>query len=47
MVGQVFEVYEIDQHGQAWVEAVSLDGDQSTETHSLGLESHEMLVVEA
>jgi hypothetical protein len=42
MLGQVFEVYEIDPYGRAWVEKWwHLSPDQSI-SHSLALESKEM-----
>ena len=42
MLGQVFEVYEIDSCGRAWVEKWwHLSSDQSF-SHSLALESQEM-----
>ena len=42
MVGEVFEVYEIDQYGSAWVEKV-WTGD-GLSSHSIALASHEMEV---
>jgi len=45
MVGEVFEVYEIDQHGAAWVEKLWNEPDGGSCSHSLALESHEMEVV--
>ncbi|MEO5824107.1 MAG: hypothetical protein ABIT71_26670 [Vicinamibacteraceae bacterium] len=44
MLGEVFEVYEIDEWGQAWVRK-SWPG--SHRYHSLGLDAHEMERVEA
>jgi len=44
MVGEVFEVYEIDECGAAWVEKVWNDPDGSR-SHSLALDAHEMEVV--
>ena len=46
MVGEIFEVYEIDEHGAAWVEKAWLNkkGDYSF-GHSYALDSHEMEVV--
>ena len=46
MVGEVFEVYEIDEYGAAWVEKAWLNeaGDYSHD-HSLALDAHEMEVV--
>jgi hypothetical protein len=45
MIGEVFEVSEIDEHGTAWVEKAfdQLDGERHH--HSLALDSHEMEVV--
>jgi hypothetical protein len=45
MVGEVFEIYEIDEHGAAWVEKVWNDPD-GARSRSLALESHEMQVCE-
>ena len=45
MVGEVFEVYEIDGHGGAWVEKWWRDGDDVSHSHSLALAPHEMEVV--
>jgi hypothetical protein len=46
MVGEVFEVYEIDEYGAAWVEKAWLNesGDYS-HGDSLALDAHEMEVV--
>jgi hypothetical protein len=44
MVGDVFEIYEIDEHGAAWVEKSWHDEDGQLRSHSLGLASHEMEV---
>jgi hypothetical protein len=46
MVGRVFEVYEIDEYGAAWVEKVwrNSKGDCKF-SHSYALERHEMEVV--
>ena len=43
MVDEVFEVYDIDEYGAAWVEKVwyAPDGQRS---HSLALDAHEMEV---
>lgn len=46
MVGKVFEVYEIDEHGAAWIEKKWQDSDGESHSHSLALDSHEMEVVE-
>ena len=43
MVGEVFEVYEIDEHGAAWVEKV-WNGPNGRHSHSLALDAHEMEV---
>jgi hypothetical protein len=43
MVGEVFEVYEIDEHGAAWVEKVWNDPN-GQRSHSLALDAHEMEV---
>jgi hypothetical protein len=44
MVGEVFEVYEVDEDGAAWVEKVWDDGEGGSRSHSLALDSHEMEV---
>lgn len=42
MLGEEFEVYEVDEYGRAWVEKWwHLESDSST-SHSLALESNEM-----
>jgi hypothetical protein len=41
MVGQVFAVYDIDEHGSPWVEK-----RWGNDSHHLALDSHEMEVVE-
>jgi hypothetical protein len=46
MLGEVFEVYEIDEYGSAWVEKLWDDGGGKSQSHSLALDSHEMEVVE-
>jgi hypothetical protein len=45
MVGEIFEVYEVDEDGWAWIEKEWRDGD-GLHSHSLGLAPHEMEVVE-
>lgn len=45
MVGEVFDVYEVDEDGRAWIEKEWRDGD-GLRSHSLALASHEMEVVE-
>ena len=34
-LGRVFEVWEIDEHGQTWIE---VEGDNMPDEHSIGLE---------
>jgi hypothetical protein len=45
MVGGIFEVSEIDEHGRAWIEQWFDDPDGGRLSHSVALESHEMEVV--
>ncbi|WP_454831321.1 hypothetical protein [Pseudoxanthomonas wuyuanensis] len=46
MVGEVFEVEEIDEYGQAWVRKSWSDSQGGTcNSHSIGLAAHEMEVV--
>ena len=45
MEGEVFEVYEIDEWGGAWVEKSWSTGDGSSSPHSLGLGPSQMEVV--
>lgn len=45
MVGEVFEVYGIDESGSAWVEKCWTDADGGQSSHSLALAPHEMEVV--
>ena len=46
MVGDVFTVYEIDEHGSAWVEKEWLNKrGHLTYSHAYALEAHEMEVV--
>jgi hypothetical protein len=45
MIGEVFEVYEVDEYGSAWVEKLWHDGDGLSHSHSLALSPHEMEVV--
>jgi len=47
MLGEVFEVYEIDEWNQAWVAKEWAEGEGKYRAHSLGLDSHEMEWVEA
>jgi hypothetical protein len=42
MLGDVFEVYEVDAHGRAWVEKWWHIGSGSSTSHSLALEPNEM-----
>ncbi len=47
MVGEVFEVEEIDQHGLAWIRKSWFDSEAGTcSSHSIGLEAHEMELVD-
>jgi hypothetical protein len=45
MIGEIFEVSEIDEHGTAWVEKTFGQADGEAHHHSLALDSHEMEVV--
>jgi hypothetical protein len=45
MVGEVFEVCEIDEYGHAWVEKWFQSDEEGRYCHSLALEPHEMEVV--
>ena len=45
MEGEVFEVYEIDEWGGAWVEKSWLTDDGTATPHSLGLGPGQMEVV--
>ena len=48
MVGEIFEVEEIDEYGQAWVRKSWFDGEGGIcNSHSIGLAAHEMEVVDA
>lgn len=42
MLGQVFEVYEIDSYGRAWVEKWWQLGPEQSISHSLALEGKEI-----
>jgi hypothetical protein len=42
MLGEVFEVNEIDEWGQAWVQKWWGEGDGVKRSHSIGLDPHEM-----
>ncbi|KLD69232.1 hypothetical protein [Xanthomonas pisi] len=46
MVGETFEVYEVDRWGQAWVEKQWHQGEDLVDSHSLGLEPEQMLVAQ-
>jgi hypothetical protein len=47
MIGEVFEVYEIDGYGSPWVgKGWSLDGGESYKGHHVALESAEMEIVD-
>ncbi len=45
MLNQVFEVYEIDEYEQAWVEKKRHYGEEKIESHSLGLSSQEIELI--
>ena len=45
MVGDIFEVQEIDEDGRAWVEKWFDESDGTRTSHSLALSAHEMEVV--
>jgi len=43
MVGETFRVYEVDEHGAAWVQTPLVrKGDGYLHSHSLALDPHEM-----
>jgi hypothetical protein len=44
MVGEIFDVYEIDEWGGAWVEKWWHESDDKASSHSLGLRPSEMEV---
>ncbi|MFW3173661.1 hypothetical protein EX530_02900 [Xanthomonas phaseoli] len=46
MVGDTFEVYEVDRWGQAWVEKQWHLREDLVDSHSLGLEPQQMLAVQ-
>jgi len=45
MVGEIFEVYEIDEWGGVWVQKWFNENEEHSNSHSLSLESHEMQIV--
>jgi hypothetical protein len=45
MLGDAFEVYEIDEWGQAWVEKNWHEGEELIDSHSLGLEPAQMVLI--
>jgi len=47
MLGEKFEVYEVDPYGRAWVEKWWNDGPSSSTSHSLALEIGDMERVDA
>lgn len=48
MIGETFEVEEIDEYGQAWVRKSWFDSQGGIcNSHSIGLAAHEMEVVDA
>lgn len=42
MLGETFEVYEVDEWGGAWVEKWWYESDDQATSHSLGLSPSEM-----
>jgi hypothetical protein len=44
-IGEIFEVYEIDERGGAWVEKVFEDNEKEFKTHSLRLSEYEMELI--
>jgi hypothetical protein len=47
MIGEVFDVYEMDEYGCAWVEkGWPIPDEGQYMSHSLALESHEMELVD-
>jgi hypothetical protein len=46
MLGEKFKVYDVDEWGQAWVEKWWHEGEDLADSHSLGLEPQQMLVVQ-
>ena len=46
MLGETFEVEEIDKHGCAWVTKWWDRGNEERESHSLGLSPAEMVFVD-
>lgn len=46
MLGDCFEVYEVDQYGRAWVEKWWHDTEENAMSHSLALEPAEMELIE-
>lgn len=46
MLGETFNVYEVDKWGQAWVEKWWHEDENLADSHSLGLEPQQMLVAQ-
>lgn len=47
MIGEVFEVYEIDEHGSPWIEkGWHFPEDEKYSSHSIALDSNEMELVD-
>ncbi|MBV6861154.1 hypothetical protein [Xanthomonas euvesicatoria] len=46
MLGETFEVYEVDRWGQAWVEKQWHQGADLVDFHCLGLQPQQMLAVQ-
>ena len=45
MLNEIFEIYEIDQYGQAWVEKQWVRGEDQIESHSLALSPFDMELI--
>lgn len=46
MIGEIFEVEEIDDYGRPWIRKNWSDGDEGTcHGHSIALDAHEMELV--
>ena len=47
MIGEIFEIEEIDEHGHPWVrKSWANEAEGTCNSHSIALESHEMELVE-
>jgi hypothetical protein len=48
MIGEIFEIEEIDQYGCPWIrKSWSNEAEGKCNSHSISLESHEMELVDA